>query len=138
MPSFHGIHQDCDEIVKQLIVQLREQLRNPKVYNYVDVDDDGDDDGDGTDGDDGDDDDDDGGGGDDDDDNDDDDDDDDVDDNDDDYLLISIAPIYLELTLNCFVYFILQSTPKQLAECVDLLLQLKEPADELCDEFLAQ
>ncbi|KAL9983794.1 hypothetical protein ACROYT_G006024 [Oculina patagonica] len=59
MPSFHGIHQDCDEIVKQLIVQLREQLRNPK------------------------------------------------------------------------------STPKQLAECVDLLLQLKEPADELCDEFLA-
>lgn len=31
MPSFHGIHQDCDEIVKQLIVQLREQLRNPKV-----------------------------------------------------------------------------------------------------------
>ncbi|XP_074608971.1 vacuolar protein sorting-associated protein 51 homolog isoform X2 [Acropora palmata] len=59
MPSFHGIHQDCDEIVKQLIVQLREQLRNPK------------------------------------------------------------------------------STPKQLAECVDLLLQLREPADELCDEFLA-
>ncbi|KAM7431578.1 hypothetical protein ABFA07_017863 [Porites harrisoni] len=59
MPSFHGIHQDCDETVKQLIVQLREQLRNPK------------------------------------------------------------------------------STPKQLAECVDLLLQLKEPADELCDEFLA-
>jgi len=33
MPSFHGIHQDCDEIVKQLIVQLREQLRNPKVIN---------------------------------------------------------------------------------------------------------
>ena len=31
MPSFHGIHQDCDETVKQLIVQLREQLRNPKV-----------------------------------------------------------------------------------------------------------
>ncbi|KAJ7336605.1 hypothetical protein OS493_011823 [Desmophyllum pertusum] len=59
MPSFHGIHQDCDEIVKQLIIQLREQLRNPK------------------------------------------------------------------------------SSPKQLAECVDLLLQLKEPADELCDEFLA-
>ena len=34
MPSFHGIHQDCDEIVKQLIVQLREQLRNPKVINF--------------------------------------------------------------------------------------------------------
>lgn len=31
MPSFHGIHQDCDETVKQLIVQLREQLRNSKV-----------------------------------------------------------------------------------------------------------
>ncbi|XP_077992479.1 vacuolar protein sorting-associated protein 51 homolog [Glandiceps talaboti] len=29
-----------------------------------------------------------------------------------------------------------ESTPKQLTECVDLLLQLKEPADELCDEFL--
>ena len=35
MPSFHGIHQDCDEIVKQLIVQLREQLRNPKVITVV-------------------------------------------------------------------------------------------------------
>ncbi|XP_006822428.1 vacuolar protein sorting-associated protein 51 homolog, partial [Saccoglossus kowalevskii] len=30
-----------------------------------------------------------------------------------------------------------ESTPKQLAECVDLLMQLKEPADELCDEFLS-
>ncbi|KAK3590122.1 hypothetical protein CHS0354_041171 [Potamilus streckersoni] len=30
-----------------------------------------------------------------------------------------------------------ESTPKQLAECVDLLLQLNEPAEELCDEFLA-
>lgn len=30
-----------------------------------------------------------------------------------------------------------ESSPKQLAECVDLLLQLKEPADQLCDEFLA-
>ena len=35
MPSFHGIHQDCDEIVKQLIVQLREQLRNPKVMTVL-------------------------------------------------------------------------------------------------------
>ncbi|XP_022337186.2 vacuolar protein sorting-associated protein 51 homolog [Crassostrea virginica] len=30
-----------------------------------------------------------------------------------------------------------ESTPKQLAECVDLLLQLNEPAEELCDEFLS-
>ncbi|XP_048584517.1 vacuolar protein sorting-associated protein 51 homolog isoform X2 [Nematostella vectensis] len=58
MPSFSGIHEDCAEIVKELVVRLREQLRNPK------------------------------------------------------------------------------SSPKQLAECVDLLLQLQEPADELCDEFL--
>ncbi|KAL4231802.1 Vacuolar protein sorting-associated protein 51 [Mactra antiquata] len=29
-----------------------------------------------------------------------------------------------------------ESTPKQLAECVDLLLQLHEPAEELCEEFL--
>ncbi|XP_078588251.1 vacuolar protein sorting-associated protein 51 homolog [Branchiostoma floridae x Branchiostoma japonicum] len=29
-----------------------------------------------------------------------------------------------------------ESDAHQLAECVDLLLQLKEPADELCDEFL--
>lgn len=29
------------------------------------------------------------------------------------------------------------ATPKQLAECVDLLLQLKEPAEQLCQEFLA-
>ena len=35
MPSFYGIHQDCDEIVKQLIVQLREQLRNPKVMTIL-------------------------------------------------------------------------------------------------------
>ena len=34
--------------------------------------------------------------------------------------------------------FIFQSSAKQLAESVDLLLQLKEPPDELCDEFLAQ
>ncbi|XP_070539803.1 vacuolar protein sorting-associated protein 51 homolog isoform X2 [Ptychodera flava] len=59
MPSFHGIQEDCNEIIAELRTQLREQFR----------------------------------------------------DND--------------------------STPKQLAECVDLLLQLKEPADELCDEFLA-
>ncbi|XP_076437425.1 vacuolar protein sorting-associated protein 51 homolog isoform X2 [Babylonia areolata] len=30
-----------------------------------------------------------------------------------------------------------ESTPKQLAECVDLLLQLDEPPEQLCDEFLA-
>ena len=30
-----------------------------------------------------------------------------------------------------------KSTPKQLTECVDLLLQLKEPPNELCDEYLA-
>ncbi|XP_064631318.1 vacuolar protein sorting-associated protein 51 homolog isoform X2 [Lineus longissimus] len=30
-----------------------------------------------------------------------------------------------------------ESSPKQLAECVDLLLQLNEPAEELCAEFLA-
>ena len=29
------------------------------------------------------------------------------------------------------------SSAKQLAECVDLLLQLNEPAEELCEEFLA-
>ncbi|XP_067656588.1 vacuolar protein sorting-associated protein 51 homolog [Haliotis asinina] len=29
------------------------------------------------------------------------------------------------------------STPKQLAECVDLLLQLEEPAEQLCEEFLS-
>jgi hypothetical protein len=34
--------------------------------------------------------------------------------------------------------FLLQSTPKQLAECVDLLLQLNEPAEKLCEEFLSQ
>ncbi|XP_062566198.1 vacuolar protein sorting-associated protein 51 homolog isoform X2 [Saccostrea cucullata] len=30
-----------------------------------------------------------------------------------------------------------ESTPKQLAECVDLLLQLNEPAEGLCEEFLS-
>ncbi|KAJ8316807.1 hypothetical protein KUTeg_004711 [Tegillarca granosa] len=30
-----------------------------------------------------------------------------------------------------------ESTPKQLAECVDLLLQLEEPAEVLCEEFLS-
>ncbi|XP_052229082.1 vacuolar protein sorting-associated protein 51 homolog isoform X2 [Dreissena polymorpha] len=29
-----------------------------------------------------------------------------------------------------------QSSPRQLAECVDLLLQLREPAEQLCEEFL--
>ena len=33
---------------------------------------------------------------------------------------------------------LLQSSPKQLAECVDLLLQLDEPPEQLCDEFLSQ
>ncbi|XP_071946799.1 vacuolar protein sorting-associated protein 51 homolog [Antedon mediterranea] len=60
MPSFHGIQQDCSDIVTELRSKLREQFRDK------------------------------------------------------------------------------ESTPKQLAECVDLLLQLKEPADELCDEFLAR
>lgn len=44
-----------------------------------------------------------------------------------------------ELNLNCtFVLTMKQSSPKQLAECVDLLLQLHEPADQLCEEFLSQ
>ncbi|CAC5389288.1 ANG2 [Mytilus coruscus] len=30
-----------------------------------------------------------------------------------------------------------ESSPKQLAECVDLLLQLNEPAEKLCEEFLS-
>lgn len=30
-----------------------------------------------------------------------------------------------------------ESTARELAECVDLLLQLKEPPDQLCDEFLS-
>ena len=34
--------------------------------------------------------------------------------------------------------FYLQSGTKQLAECVDLLLQLDEPAEDLCEEFLSQ
>ena len=37
MPSFQGIHQDCDEIVNQLRIQLREQLRNPKVQTTCTV-----------------------------------------------------------------------------------------------------
>ncbi|XP_071493874.1 vacuolar protein sorting-associated protein 51 homolog [Diadema antillarum] len=59
MPSFHGIHRDCTEIVNELRLKLREQFRDK------------------------------------------------------------------------------ESNPKQLAECVDLLLQLKDPPDELCDEFLS-
>lgn len=59
MPSFHGIHRDCNEIVNELRLKLREQFGDKN------------------------------------------------------------------------------SDPKQLAECVDLLLQLKEPPDELCDEFLS-
>ncbi|WAR22413.1 VPS51-like protein [Mya arenaria] len=31
-----------------------------------------------------------------------------------------------------------ECSPRELAECVDLLLQLNEPAEHLCDEFLAQ
>eukprot|EP00118_Oscarella_pearsei_P021992 m.250777 g.250777 ORF g.250777 m.250777 type:complete len:121 (+) comp40326_c0_seq11:1-363(+) len=30
------------------------------------------------------------------------------------------------------------ATAAQLSECVDLLLQLKEPAEDLCDQFLAR
>ncbi|CAH1783454.1 unnamed protein product [Owenia fusiformis] len=59
MPSFHGIQQDCNIIVKDLSQNLRDQFRNK------------------------------------------------------------------------------ESSPKQLAECVDLLLQLNEPAEELCEEFLS-
>ena len=45
----------------------------------------------------------------------------------------------LNYNANLILYLlILQSTPKQLTECVDLLLQLKEPPNELCDEYLAQ
>ena len=121
MPSFHGIHQDCDETVKQLIVQLREQLRNPKVILtsllilplllfalhtlslilfYSDI-----------------------------------------------FTSTSVfftlqgcdfIRLLMILTFLTSLFLSIQSTPKQLAECVDLLLQLKEPADELCDEFLAQ
>ncbi|XP_074642673.1 vacuolar protein sorting-associated protein 51 homolog isoform X2 [Tubulanus polymorphus] len=59
MPSFHGIQQDCNEIVKELRSKLKEKFRDK------------------------------------------------------------------------------ESTPKELAECVDLLLQLNEPAEELCEEFLS-
>lgn len=33
---------------------------------------------------------------------------------------------------------LLQLSAKNLAECVDLLLQLNEPAEVLCEEFLSQ
>jgi hypothetical protein len=36
-----------------------------------------------------------------------------------------------------YVFFV-QLSAKSLAECVDLLLQLNEPAEELCEEFLSQ
>jgi len=36
-----------------------------------------------------------------------------------------------------FFFFLLQASAKELAESVDLLLQLQEPADSLCAEFLA-
>ncbi|GFQ77544.1 vacuolar protein sorting-associated protein 51 homolog [Trichonephila clavata] len=58
MPSFHGIQKDCDILVNELKMKLREQFRSK------------------------------------------------------------------------------DATPKQLAECVDLLLQLEEPTEVLCDEFL--
>ncbi|GIY69203.1 vacuolar protein sorting-associated protein 51 homolog [Caerostris darwini] len=58
MPSFHGIQKDCDILVNQLKMKLREQFKSK------------------------------------------------------------------------------DATPKQLAECVDLLLQLEEPTEVLCDEFL--
>ncbi|GFY47581.1 vacuolar protein sorting-associated protein 51 homolog [Trichonephila inaurata madagascariensis] len=60
MPSFHGIQKDCDILVNELKMKLREQFRSK------------------------------------------------------------------------------DATPKQLAECVDLLLQLEEPTEVLCDEFLKQ
>jgi hypothetical protein len=36
-----------------------------------------------------------------------------------------------------FCFVLLQASAKELAESVDLLLQLQEPADCLCAEFLA-
>ena len=35
------------------------------------------------------------------------------------------------------LFFLSQASAKELAESVDLLLQLQEPADSLCAEFLA-
>ncbi|GBM88074.1 Vacuolar protein sorting-associated protein 51 [Araneus ventricosus] len=58
MPSFHGIQKDCDILVNELKMKLREQFKSK------------------------------------------------------------------------------DASPKQLAECVDLLLQLEEPTEVLCDEFL--
>jgi hypothetical protein len=99
MPSFQGIHQDCDEIVKQLITQLREQLRNPKVQRRM------------------------------------------TDQN----RIVSLrsflsklCQVWMNNVLSKSMFFYFKSTPKQLAECVDLLLHLREPADELCDEFITQ
>lgn len=31
MPSFQGIHVDCEAIVEELMQTLKEQLRNPAV-----------------------------------------------------------------------------------------------------------
>lgn len=44
--------------------------------------------------------------------------------------LISVTVLYN------FVILYLQSTTRQLTECVDLLLKLDEPAAALCEEFL--
>ena len=55
------------------------------------------------------------------------------------YIYIICCSQALSIWLNAlYLHCMLQSSPKQLAECVDLLLQLNEPAEELCDEFLAQ
>lgn len=37
MPSFQGIHSDCEAIVLELMQCLRDQLRNPEVGRVVDL-----------------------------------------------------------------------------------------------------
>jgi hypothetical protein len=43
----------------------------------------------------------------------------------------------VDLSSLFFFLLLLQASAKELAESVDLLLQLQEPADSLCAEFLA-
>lgn len=52
------------------------------------------------------------------------------------YLLIDVFLIPVSFINSQYV--ISQATPKQIAESIELLLNLKEPADTLCDEFLEQ
>ena len=35
MPSFQGIHVDCEAIVEELMQTLKEQLRNPAVSIFL-------------------------------------------------------------------------------------------------------